>query len=77
MATDTQDLQAEDFVEQRVRYSIDLGDRFVVVENVPARVSVRSGEQFFSPETTERLWRIVHGGGPPTRVMEATVYEYR
>lgn len=77
MATDIQELQAEDFIEQRVRYSIDLGDRLVIVENVPARVSRRTGEQLFSPETTERLWSIVHGGGPPVRMAEVPVYEYR
>lgn len=77
MATDIQELQTEDFIEQRVRYSIDLGDRLVIVENVPARVSRRTGEQLFSPETTERLWSIVRGGGPPARMVEVPVYEYR
>ena len=77
MATDTPASQTEDFVERRVRYRVDLGDRLVVIENVPARVCEQTGEQFFAPETAERLWQIVHGGERPVRVMQADVYDFQ
>jgi YgiT-type zinc finger domain-containing protein len=77
MATDTPAPQTEDFVDRRVRYRVDLGDRLVVIENVPARVCEQTGEQFFAPETAERLWQIVHGGERPARVMQADVYDFQ
>jgi len=58
MATDVPTSQTEEFVERRVRYSLDLSDRFVVIENVPSRVSSLTGEQFFTPQTVERIWEI-------------------
>lgn len=76
MATDAQASHTEDFVDRRVRYKVDLGDRIVVVENVPARVCEQTGEEFFSPATAERIWKIVHGGERPARVMQADVYDY-
>jgi YgiT-type zinc finger domain-containing protein len=77
MATDTQAWQTEDFVDRRVRYKVDLGDRIVVIENVPARVCEQTGEEFFTPDTSERIWRIVHGGGRPSRVIQADVYDFQ
>jgi YgiT-type zinc finger domain-containing protein len=76
MATDTRSSTAEEFLEQRVRYSIDFGGRLVVIENVPARVSRQTGEHLFSPETTARIHEIVRSGKPPARVVEADVYDY-
>lgn len=76
MATDVQVSHTEDFIDRRVRYKVDLGDRIVVIENVPARVCEQTGEEFFSPETAERIWKIVHGGERPARVMQADVYDY-
>ena len=37
----------ETMVEQKVTYTLLVGNRFVIIENVPARVSVETGEQFF------------------------------
>jgi hypothetical protein len=33
--------------------------KFYIIENVPAWVDEKTGEQFFSPSTVERLQRIV------------------
>ena len=48
----------------------------MVVENVPARVCLETGEQFFSPETVERLQQMVWEQRKPTRVIEVSVYEF-
>lgn len=77
MATDAKVSQTESFVDRRVRYKIDLGDRLVVIEDVPARVCEQTGDQFFSPETAERIWQIVNGGERPARVMQADVYDFQ
>ena len=63
-------------VERRVTYTLEHEGRFYVVENVPARVCVETGEQFFSPETVERLQKIIEGQGKPKKVIETPVYEY-
>ncbi|MFM6005104.1 MAG: hypothetical protein ACKPE3_23980 [Sphaerospermopsis kisseleviana] len=49
----------ENFVEQRVTYSLEKDGQFFIVENVPARVNLETGEQFFSPETVEQLQKII------------------
>lgn len=71
-----QELLEETFVEQTVTYTLEVEGRFVIVEHVPARVSVRTGERFFSPETVERLQKVVWEGKTPNRVVEAPVFEY-
>ena len=63
-------------VEQRVRYSIEVDGRFVIIENVPARVNVETGERYFSPETVERLHQAVWEQYRPVRTIETPVYEY-
>ena len=63
-------------VDQRVTYTIELHGRLVVIENVPARVCVETGEQFFSPETLERIHEIVHGSRQPVRTLQAPVYDF-
>ena len=67
------DVSEERFVEQKVTYTLEIDGRFVIVENVPARVSERTGGRFFSPETVESLQRIVWGAQTPTRVIQTPV----
>lgn len=66
----------EVFRDERVTYTLQVGDRFFVIENVPARVSQRTGERFFSPETVERVQAIVWGHDTPVRVLETPVFQF-
>ncbi len=66
----------ETFEERKVTYTLEVGDRIIVVENVPARVNVETGEQLFSPDTVERLQRLARNERKPSRVMEVPVYEF-
>ena len=66
----------EEFVQQNVTYTLQTADRFVVIENVPARVSLRTGERFFSPDTVERLQQSVWEQKAPVRVVETPVFQY-
>jgi YgiT-type zinc finger domain-containing protein len=45
----------ETFVERKVTYTIEVDGKFIIIENVPARVCLETGERLFSPETVERL----------------------
>ena len=49
----------ETLVEQNVTYGVEVGGRFILVENVPSRVCLENGERFFSPETVERIHKVV------------------
>ncbi len=64
------------FTEERVTYSLQVGDRFFVVENVPARVSSRTGERFFAPDTVARLQALVWGDAKPVRRLETPVFNF-
>ena len=66
----------ETLVEKNVTYTIEINGQFVLVENVPARVNVDTGEKYFSPETVERLHQAVWGKCRPIRTIATPVYEY-
>ena len=66
----------ETFVEQKVTYTIELDGKFIIVENVPARVCLETGERFFAPETVERLQQTVRERREPRRVIETPVFEF-
>ena len=68
--------KTEKLVERRVTYTLELEDKLYVVENVPARVDEETGEQFFAPDTVERLQAIVLGQDTPSKVIETPVFEY-
>ena len=66
----------ETFVEQQVTYSLELDGKFVLVEHVPARVCMETGERFFSPEVVERLQKIILEHRKPIRTVETPVFEF-
>ena len=66
----------ETLVEEKVTYHVELDGRLFLIENVPARVNVETGEKHFSPETIERLQRVVWERCDPVRTIETLVYEY-
>ena len=66
----------ETLVEKEVNYILELEDRIIVVENVPAKVSLETGERYFAPEIVERLQKMIWESKKPTRIIETTVYEY-
>jgi YgiT-type zinc finger domain-containing protein len=72
---ETNDWQ-ETFVERKVTYTIELDGKFIIIENVPARICLETGERLFSPETVERLQQTVWGEREPDRVIETPVFEY-
>jgi YgiT-type zinc finger domain-containing protein len=63
-------------LEQRVNYTLELDGNFIIIENVPARLCVETGERFFSPETVERLKQIIWKEKQPSRTLEVPVYEF-
>lgn len=66
----------ERLVEKTVTHHIEIDEQLYLVENVPARVNIETGEKYFSPETVERLQRVVWERCRPVRTIETPVYEY-
>ena len=66
----------ETFVESRVTYALELDGKLIVVENVPARVNVDTGERVYAPGTVEHLQALIRGGRHPKRMIETPVYEF-
>ncbi len=66
----------EKLVEQPVTYTLLKGGKFFIIERVPARVNVETGEQFFSPHIVERLQRIIWGERQPVRFVQTPVFEF-
>jgi YgiT-type zinc finger domain-containing protein len=64
------------FVERQVTYTLEMDGRFYVIEHVPARVCVETGEQLFAPETVQRRKQIVRAELQPKRTIETPVYEF-
>jgi len=46
-------------IETKVTYTLERDGHFYLVENVPARISPETGEQFFFPETVQRLQSFI------------------
>lgn len=59
-----------------MRYTLEVEGKLIIIENVPARVCLETGEQFFSPETVEHLQEMVWEQRKPTRVVEVPVFEF-
>lgn len=66
----------EQLVEQYVTYTLLKDGKFYIIENVPARVDTNTGEQYFSPQTAERLQNTIGGERKPIRVVQTPVYAF-
>ncbi len=69
-------MKEEKLVEQKVTYTLLKDGKFFIIEHVPARVDVETGEQFFSPQTVELLQRIIWGERQPVRFVQTPVFEF-
>jgi hypothetical protein len=66
----------EKLVKKRVTYTLLKDDKFYIIEGVPARVNVETGEQLFAPETVEKLQEINWEQKEPVRQITTPVYEF-
>ena len=66
----------EVLVEREVTYTLEVNGRLIAIENVPARVNLETGEQFFSPDTVKRLQQMIWTQREPQRVIQVPVFEF-
>lgn len=63
-------------VDTKATYDLEVDGALIVVENVPARVDVETGERLFSPRTVERLQEMIREPSRPPRFIQTSVYDY-
>jgi YgiT-type zinc finger domain-containing protein len=66
----------ETMIERKVTYTVEINGKIMVIDNVPARVCGETGEQFFAPETVERLQQLIWERKKPSRVIRVPVFEF-
>jgi len=66
----------EKLVKKEATYTLLKDEQFFIVENVPARVDVETGEEFFSPKTVEHLHKIILEQDKPVRTIKTPVYNF-
>lgn len=54
----------------------NIGDKFHLVENIPAMVCSRCGDEVFNRETTERIRVMLHDNNKPVRSISLDVFSY-
>ncbi len=67
----------ETMVEKNVSYVLELDGKLIIIENVPARVSLETGEKYFSPETVEKIQETIWSKKKPKRLLETPVFEFQ
>lgn len=66
----------ETMVKTQVTYTLEHNGKFYLIEHVPARVCRETGEQYFAPETVERIQELIRGDQIPPKVIETPVYDF-
>lgn len=66
----------EKLVEEKVTYTLLKDGKLYLVQDVPARVNVETGEQLFAPETVMELQRLLSEKEEPVRYMQTAVYQF-
>lgn len=69
-------MKNETMRDERVTYTLEKDGKFYIIENVPARVCVETGEEFFAPETVDSLQKIILTGKKPKKTIETPIFEF-
>ncbi len=63
-------------LEQETTYTLKINERFVMVENVPAKVCQQCGDLLYSPDVVERLQRTICSNKEPEKMIETPVFDF-
>ncbi|MEI7870010.1 MAG: YgiT-type zinc finger protein [Candidatus Methylumidiphilus sp.] len=69
-------IEVESFEDRNINYAVEVDGQLYLIEHVPARVCLETGEQLFSPETIERIQDIIEQRPIPSRIVETPVYDF-
>ena len=65
--------------DRTTTYTQEVHGHIAVITEVPVLACVQCGEQYFSPETVDRLHELIAlgaAGGPPQKTIEVPVYSF-
>ena len=62
--------------EELVNEVFLIAGKFIMVENIPAKVCVNCGETTFSRETTEKIRQMLHGEAQPIKSIQVDVFAF-
>ncbi len=62
--------------ETQVSEVFQVDGKPVLVENIPAQVCERCGEEIFSSQTVEKVRLLVHGDAQPVKSVQMDVFAY-
>ena len=65
-----------DLVERAVTFPLELDDRWVLIEQVPAQVCLNCGENTLSADTADRLEKTPWLERRPSKLLETPVFEF-
>ena len=68
---------ANDSHLEYVNEVFEIGGKFYLVENIPATVCSRCGEEIFSAETSEAIRVMLHGESKPIKSVVLDVFSYQ
>lgn len=63
-------------IDTKATYTLVYEGKLHMVRDVPARVCLETGEEFFSPETVERIQTLIKNGKRPKGVLGTSAYEF-
>ena len=69
-------IEVESFEDRIINYTVEVDGQLYLIEHVPARVCLETGEQLFTPETVERIQDIIERQPIPSRIVETPVYDF-
>jgi len=70
------DLCGGKVTQELTSYTLFYEGQWIIVENVPARVCHQCGEKLFTPQTVEKLQKIIWEHHKPVKKVETPVYEF-
>ena len=65
-----------EYREELVNEVFQIDGKPILVENIPAQVCTRCGEEIFARETTEKVRLLVHGKAKPIKSVQVDVFAY-
>ncbi|RIK29780.1 MAG: YgiT-type zinc finger domain-containing protein [Anaerolineae bacterium] len=65
-----------EYRDELVNEVFQIDGKPVLVENIPAQVCERCGEEIFSRQTTENVRLLVHGKSKPIKSVQMDVFAY-
>jgi HTH-type transcriptional regulator/antitoxin MqsA len=65
-----------DVEKKLVTFTQDDGEKYLIVEHVPAEVCNRCGEKSYSPEVTDALLKIGKNRTKPIKTVEVPIFDF-